>query len=305
MNRSRTPQHRSGQTAPDAASSAPPFRARAVPAVASALATTLAASLLAAACATAGAPDPAPPLRAMVYNIHAGTDAAGEPNLDGVAALVLETGADVVLLQEVDRGTRRSGGVDQLAELQRRTGFHGAFGRTLDYQGGQYGIAVLSRWPILSETLVPLPVTPSQERAGGSYEPRGALRVTVDAPGGVVVVLNTHLDASRDDAYRRQEVETVLRLATAAAGDHGRAIVGGDFNAEPGSAVIRRMTDAGWTDAGGACGAGPGFTFPSSEPVKRIDYLFLAPGLACSDAAVLETTTSDHRPLLVTVREAR
>ena len=255
-----------------------------------------------AACAPTPAPAPAPdPLRVLVYNIHAGKDAAGEGNLARVAALIRETAADLVLLQEVDRGTRRSGGVDQLAEIGRRTGFQGAFGRTLDYQGGEYGIAVLSRWPILSDTLIPLPVEPVQERAGGSYEPRGALRVTVDAPGGVVGVVNTHLDPSGDDAYRRQEVAAVRRIAADLRARHPRTVVGGDFNAEPGTATIGAMLADGWRDAWAECGAGDGGTYPADAPIKRIDYVLLAPGFGCADARVLPTTTSDHRPVLVTL----
>ena len=57
------------------------------------------------------------------------------------------------------------------------------------------------------------------------------------------------------------------------------------------------MRDA-WTE----CGKGEGLTYPADKPVKRIDYLFLADPLQCSDARVIETTISDHRPLLVTVR---
>jgi hypothetical protein len=75
----------------------------------------------------------------LVYNIHAGKDAAGADNPARVAEVVKATGADVVLLQEVDRGTSRSGNVDQPAELARLTGFSPAFGRTLDYQGASTG----------------------------------------------------------------------------------------------------------------------------------------------------------------------
>lgn len=246
---------------------------------------------------------PSAGIRVLVYNIHAGRDAAGEVNLAQIASLVRRHGADLVLLQEVDRGTERSGRVDQLAELERRTGFHGAFGRTLDYQGGGYGIAVLSRWPIAWDSLHPLPVEPAQERAGGAYEPRGAQAVRVDGPGGELAVVNTHLDASAGDGYRRQEVEGVLEAAGRVGSEASWAVVGGDFNAEPGSAPIERMRAAGWTDAWEACGDGAGFTFPAGAPVKRIDYLFLAPGLTCSSAEALATPASDHRPVLVVVRE--
>ena len=97
-------------------------------------------ALALAACATRGpARDAraARPITVLVYNIHAGKDAAGVDNLARVAAVVRETNADVVLLQEVDRGTRRSGGVDQPAELARLTGYAASFGRTLDYDGGE------------------------------------------------------------------------------------------------------------------------------------------------------------------------
>jgi endonuclease/exonuclease/phosphatase family metal-dependent hydrolase len=238
----------------------------------------------------------------LVYNIHAGKDAAGVDNLPRVAAEIRRSRADVVLLQEVDRGTERSGGVDQTTVLSRLTGFHGAFGKTLDYQGGEYGIAILSRWPISSDTLIHLSVQPPQQRAGGSYEPRGVQHARVAAPGGALDVLNTHLDPSREDHYRRQEVAQVRAVVDRLRAANPRVVVGGDFNAEPGSAVIASMTADGWRDAWRSCGTGEGLTYPGDAPIKRIDYLFLAPKLACDSAAVLETRASDHRPVLVVLR---
>ncbi|MDQ3309869.1 MAG: endonuclease/exonuclease/phosphatase family protein [Gemmatimonadota bacterium] len=247
-----------------------------------------------------GAP---PPIRMLVYNIHAGKDGAGADNLPRVAEEMRRSQADVVLLQEVDRGTERSGRVDQMSVLSRLTGFHGAFGKTLDYQGGEYGIAILSRWPISSDTLIRLPVQPLQQRAGGSYEPRGVLHARVAAPGGALDVLNTHLDPSREDHYRLQEVAHVRTMAHRLRTANPRVVVGGDFNAEPGSAVIASMTADGWQDAWTSCGVGEGLSYPGDAPIKRIDYLFLAPTLACHSAAVLETRASDHRPVLVVLRE--
>lgn len=238
-------------------------------------------------------------IRVLVYNIHAGKDAAGVDNLERVAELVRATGADVVLLQEVDRGTRRSGNVDQPGVLARRTGFAVAFGKTLDYDGGEYGIAVLSRWPVRHDTLFRLPVEPPQQRAGGSYEPRGAQRVVLRARGGDVVVVNTHLDASRDDHYRRQEIRTVLALARTTG---PTVIVGGDFNSTPESDVQADARKGGIRDAWLVCGAGDGFTYPANVPAKRIDYLYLTGASICTRAEVLASQASDHRPLLVTVR---
>ena len=266
----------------------------------------LAAALAAAPACSRRAPSPSTAVRVLVYNIHAGKDAAGQDNLARVAALARAERADVVLLQEVDRGTRRSGGVDQVALLERESGLHAAFGRTLDYDGGQYGIALLSRWPIAHDTLVHLPVTPPQQRAGGSYEPRGALVARLAAPGLALRVLNTHLDASRDDSYRRQEVVTVAalvrQLLDESAGAPRRLVfAGGDFNSEPPSATHAAMVDAGFRDAWTECGRGDSLTFPADRPVKRIDYLWLTGTARCTSAKVLDSQASDHRGVLFTV----
>ena len=237
-------------------------------------------------------------VRVLVYNIHAGKDAAGIDNLQRVADLVRATRADVVLLQEVDRGTRRSGNVDQPSVLAQRTGFSVAFGKTLDYDGGEYGIAILSRWPIAEQALVRLPVEPPQQRSGGSYEPRGAQRVRLTDPERISVV-NTHLDASRDDHFRRQEIRTVLAVARDA---QAGVLVGGDFNSTPESEVQADVRQAGVRDVWLLCGRGDGFTYPANVPTKRIDYLYLTGTGTCSRAEVLDSQASDHRPLLVTVR---
>lgn len=263
----------------------------------------LVAAAFASACSSAlrgGAPGDAN-VRVLVYNIHAGKDAAGADNLARVAEVVLTSGADVVLLQEVDRLTTRSGRVDQLAELRRLTGLHGAFGRTLDFQGGEYGIAVLSRWPLLRDTLVHLPVQPPQERAGGSYEPRGALHAVLLRGGDTLHVINTHLDASRGDEYRRQEAAAVAALARRAAAGGRPVFVGGDLNSTPESAVLPIITAAGLRDAWAECGEDAGLSFPASSPVKRIDYLLLPATFQCTSGQVLPSEASDHRAVLFEV----
>jgi endonuclease/exonuclease/phosphatase family metal-dependent hydrolase len=245
-------------------------------------------------------------IRMLVYNIHAGKDAKGIDNLARVADIIRTTNADIALLQEVDRGTTRSGQVDQPTVLSSLTGFRAAFGKTLDYQGGDYGIAVLSRWPISSDTLFNLPVEPAQERAGGSREPRGALQVVVQAPGVPISAINTHIDASREDFYRKQEMATLLRLATTSVSElHRLTLVGGDLNSEPGSAVIEMVAASPLRDAWTECGEGTGFSYPADKPVKRIDYLLLPSDWKCVSAKVIETEASDHRPVLFVIRRAQ
>jgi endonuclease/exonuclease/phosphatase family metal-dependent hydrolase len=247
-------------------------------------------ALLVASCVSS--PPPTDSFRVLVYNIHAGKDAAGVDNLERVAAIINDADAHLVLLQEVDRNTERSGKIDQLAELERLTSMRGAFGKSLDYQGGEYGIAVLSRWPIAASSVIPLPTEPPQPRAGGSIEPRIGLFVLTNG----IRLFNTHLDATRDETYRLQEIGHLLEAAR----QEEPLFIGGDFNAEPPSAVHERAASA-FRDAWSECGSGDALTFPASTPVKRIDYLFLAGDARCTAASVLATTASDHRPLLVTV----
>ncbi len=250
-------------------------------------------------------PAPEPVVNVLVYNIHAGKDAQGVANLVRVADIVKATGADVALLQEVDINTRRSGRVDQPAELADLTEMRPVFGKTLDYDGGEYGIAVLTRWPVEHDTLFRLQVTPRQERAGGSYEPRGVLHVLIATPHGPLHILNTHLDASGDDRFRRQEAATVLRLADQLRSSGELVFIGGDLNANPDSPVLAMFSEAGWRDAWEGCGVGEGKSFPYNAPVKRIDYLLLGTGAACLRAEVLATDASDHRPIVFQIRMRR
>jgi endonuclease/exonuclease/phosphatase family metal-dependent hydrolase len=240
-------------------------------------------------------------VRVMIYNIHAGKDAGGVDNLAGVAALVRETSADLVLLQEVDQGTRRSGNVDQPAVLAERTGFRVAFGSALDYDGGEYGVAILSRWPITSDTLFHLPVDPPQERAGGSHEPRGALRAEIASPYGRLTVFTTHIDASREDVWRLQEGRVVASLVAAALRTNRLTLLGGDFNSTPESAVQQELRATGLRDAFAECGRGEGLTYPADSAVKRIDFLFLPGGMRCTSAEVIASRVSDHRPVIVEI----
>ncbi|MGA7614317.1 MAG: endonuclease/exonuclease/phosphatase family protein [Thermoanaerobaculia bacterium] len=244
---------------------------------------------------------PASPLRVMTYNIHAGKDAGGVDNLARVADVIAKSDAEIVLLQEVDRNTARSGNVDQAAELERLTGFHAAFGKSLDYQGGEYGIAILSHWPITRATTVHLPVEPTQTRAGESTEPRVALVIETKTPLGALTVVDTHLDASRDDRYRLQEVRELVSLV----GEQKSSdiLVGGDFNSTPTSRIHEVMIGSGLRDAWSECAsAGEGATYPADTPRERIDYLYLGDAFHCAAATVLETRASDHRPLLVELR---
>ena len=124
----------------------------------------------------------------------------------------------------------------------------------------------------------------------------------VASPIGDIVLMNTHIDASGDDRWRKQEIKTIIALTNAelAAGAR-RLFFGGDFNSTPESAVQAELRANGMNDAWAQCGRGNGMTYPADSSRKRIDYLFVEAGAECTDAAVLVTQASDHRPVLFTL----
>jgi endonuclease/exonuclease/phosphatase family metal-dependent hydrolase len=259
------------------------------------------ATALLVGCAAAPAPQPgAHTVRVMTYNIFAGNDLQRQPSLSRVAALIDSLDVDIVLLQEVDRHTRRSGGVDQAATLADLTGRHVVFGRSMEFDGGEYGNAVLSRWPVTMWRVVPLPARDSPEPGAAATEPRSLLYVVVEAPGGALHLLNTHLDHRAASLARPVQTLELMGWVAAALPPQASVIFGGDLNARPDAAEVRALA-ALFSDVWPACGSGDGNTFPSNEPDRRIDYIMLA-GLRCTAARVPNTQASDHRPVVVDVR---
>jgi endonuclease/exonuclease/phosphatase family metal-dependent hydrolase len=246
-----------------------------------------AASALSACASARGSGDK--PVRVLVYNIHAGTDTDRGSNLERVAGVIRDSRADIVLLQEVDRRTRRSGGVDQLDSLERLTGKHGVFGKAIDYDGGEYGLGILSRWEILADSVFSLPV----ETPHSGYEARIALVARVAFPSDPIRVVNTHLDASRE-TYRNQQTTALGRIGAGSAA----SLIGGDLNSEPEDGVITMLASVGFRDLYAGCGPAPGFTFPVARPTKRIDYLLASSRWRCVSASVLPADASDHRAVM-------
>jgi endonuclease/exonuclease/phosphatase family metal-dependent hydrolase len=233
----------------------------------------------------------AAPFRVMTYNIHHGEGLDGRVDLERIAAVIREHRADIVALQEVDKGVRRTAGRDFPAELAALTGMTCLFRNNFAYQGGEYGNALLTRFPVRHWTNTPLRML----RAG---EQRGVLQAVLEVQGRELLVLNTHLDYRRDDAER---LANVAQFREILAGYPGLpAVVAGDFNDLPGSRTWAAMA-AEFDDVWPLAGAGEGFTFPSARPERRIDYQWRRKGspLRPRRAWVPGSDASDHRPLVV------
>lgn len=232
-----------------------------------------------------------PELRVVTYNILAGNYGVGE-----VIVALRSLDADVVALQEVDRDTRRSGRVDQPSVIAEALGMEVAFAHHRRYDGGQIGVALLSRYALANVRRIALP--------GGGL---AALDAEVRLASDVVRVLVVHLHPTdpRDsvakqakmDAARLREARAVLDLAGRSTGP---TIVLGDFNARASgpeyAAFARVLSDA--------CPGGDA-TWPATFPIIRIDYVWTSTGLRSLGCPRFAPSASDHRPVVVDLALAR
>ena len=236
-------------------------------------------------------------LRVMTYNIHYGTGISGELDLEKTAAVLKTADADIIGLQEVDRNFgERSRFQDQPKLLANLLGMHHVYGESLRVPHlslsrgvGHYGNMILSRYPIIDSEVLRLPTK-------WGIEPRTALKATIAAPQGEVVVWSTHLGLS--SGARLEQVRTLL----AAVNREGRpSVVLGDFNALPESEEIRLMAsqlqDAGKLDriGKGTFYVGPGQSMP------RIDYIWLDESFTVSFYTVMPSLASDHLAIVADI----
>lgn len=225
------------------------------------------------------------------YNIKHGRGMDDNIDLKRIADVILETGADIVALQEVDIGVERSGRRDIVCELSELTGLkYQAFGKNLDHQGGDYGNATLSRYPITEYENVQF------EQLGP--ELRGILSTVIEIQDRSLLLLNTHLDFRSDDDSERLLYIQGARNEIIPKYNVDAVIFGGDFNDTLGSLTYQNVTEF-LVDAWEESGDGDGFTIPSNDPEKRIDYIFYSGNINPVNAWNPGTQASDHLPVAV------
>lgn len=261
-------------------------------------------------------------LRLATYNLLHGLDLrTGAVDLDAAAAAITALDADVVAVQEVDRGLSRSGGRDQVAELAARLDRTGVFAPALlgdptrrwlrgpgagpDPGGPAYGIGLLSRLPLSGVAISALPgggpgrAWPRRAESRlppiRDNEPRVAVRATVRASWGPVAVTTTHL--SFLPWRNRRQLASAAAFARGGP-DGASAVLLGDLNLRP-RAVEHALHGDGWRTRPG----GP--TFPSWRPGMQVDHLAVHGDLMLDDVRVGPLGPSDHLPLSATVRPAR
>jgi endonuclease/exonuclease/phosphatase family metal-dependent hydrolase len=235
------------------------------------------------------------PLRVMTYNVRRCTGLVGRVRPEPIAPINARCAPDVVALQEVDVGRKRTGRVDQPARLGELTGMRPLFFPRIDRDGERYGIAVLSKHPveqIKAERLPPRLESPSIEGVG-------ALWVRVSIGGRSLQLIATHFN--HDHAERMAQIEALIgpdwlqdpRLKDG-------AVLCGDLNTTRHSPIYARVR-ATMDDVQQRIQKYRK-TWPSVYPIARIDHIFVTKSIGVRDIDVPESfdvrLASDHLPLI-------
>ncbi|MGF1735193.1 endonuclease/exonuclease/phosphatase family protein [Photobacterium satsumensis] len=240
----------------------------------------------------------APEIRIATFNMAA----ARVSSLTEIAKAIKALDADIIAVQEVDVLTARSGNVNQPKKLAELTGLNIEFGRAIDFDGGQYGLAIASKYPFLNTEIIELP--------SGNREQRIAFEANIDVPGfeAPITVYNTHLDTKEDPSMR---VDQVRSLNDTAIDTRGIKILMGDMNDVPQSITYQELSRY-WNNL--EDGSVDFRSWPASNPEIQVDYVMTgkAQKWKIKEVAVPQNNTkyadfnwpavTDHLPIIVEMK---
>jgi endonuclease/exonuclease/phosphatase family metal-dependent hydrolase len=223
-------------------------------------------------------------IRVLTYNIHHGEGMDGKVDLSRIASVMKRLKPDIIALQEVDRYVPRSGNVDQAAELAELMGMHVAFGKAISLAGGEYGVATLSRYPILSSKTTLLPMA-----RGGEQRVLLTSQIAPARDIPPITFTGTHLEVD-PKSIQAAQVDVIMELY----GTSDPYILAGDLNATPNSNTIKTLRSK-WVDATAE------ITDWTNEEDGKIDYVMYGARESwylASTRILKEDVASDHRPVL-------
>ncbi len=237
----------------------------------------------------------------MTYNVHSCIGRDGIASPERIAEIIALYGADIICLQELDSGLLRSGKEDQAREIADLLNMDFHFHPSLRVEEGEFGNAVLTRFPSIVARASELPTLP-----GRTYrEQRGALWVRTGIEGRDVNVITTHLGLSHKE--RLAQSEALLGPEWLGHPEcSGPVVLCGDLNSVPLLGVVHRRFAAALSDASRSIPWGRARTWPSNFPFMRLDHVFLSRDIEVEKVTVPRTkltgAASDHLPVIATLR---
>lgn len=234
-------------------------------------------------------------LKVMSYNIHIGNPPSkpGLIDMESIVKTIKTENPDLIALQEVDVNTVRSGKINQAEIIARSLGMNFFFAKAIDHDGGDYGVTILSKFPI-SETKIHRLTTLS----GTGGEPRILATAKIHLKNGKFIRFgSTHLDAQAKSTNRDIQIEEINQVALK---ETLPFIIGGDLNAVEESSVIQKF-DKAFTRTCQECNP----TFPVVKPNRTIDFIAFRTGNKFSTVehkVVQEHYASDHLPVIALLR---
>ena len=207
-----------------------------------------------------------------------------------VAELIKEMDPDIVGFQEVDEGCTRSKGVHQTSACAFFAGYpYFAFGKNIDHQGGEYGNAVISKYPILNaETVSYQVICPTDHN-------RSYMRLELEVEGKKVYFYNTHLTLQKNGEAEAEVQELCARMK-----EDEYAVAVGDFNLY--ADKVAAIAEPDLIALNGGAGRATLCTFSTKDPIRSIDNILITPNFVVErEAETHHGVLSDHNPLWATV----
>jgi len=205
-------------------------------------------------------------------------------DVNAVVDVLRPLGGDLIVIREIDKNTKRSGYVDMPAEIAKKLGMFSYFAKAINHDGGEYGTAVLSKFPITDSAAFILPV-PS-----GEPGPLAVIKVKVKE-GQILTFAGTHFNANA--TLRAGQPAKLLEFLQPF---DGPVIVGGNFNDQlAGDTYLTLKTRFTLI-----CTEGCAFNYPASNPASNTDYIIYSPAnrFRVVENRVGSVSTSDHLPVI-------
>ena len=219
------------------------------------------------------------------YNIRHARGMDDQVNLSRIVEVLARSGAQLVGLQEVDKHLPRSRFCHQAKILGQRLQKYWAYGATLQWGVGQYGVATLSHWPIVFQRLLLLP---------SRGEQRGLLETEIQLGHRWIHFFCTHLGLNSEE--RQQQVREIIQIVQ---DSPNPVILVGDFNDERTSEEYQLITSV-LQDA--TVQAKDFKTYPANQPKEHIDFVFVSSHWQATSVKTFHSFASDHLPVLVELR---